>query len=148
FAGQLAPYNPYSQNILAMMQGPTGAHWLGTDDVGRDILSRLMHGGGLLLATSLESVVIGLLIGLPLGMLAGSGGGVADSVSSFLFNVLLAIPGFVILVAVVVISGNNLVLVMAVLGVLFSAVFYRLSRATTQATRALPYVDAARVAGL
>jgi peptide/nickel transport system permease protein len=148
FANQLSPDNPLNQDIFHILQKPSGAHLLGTDDLGRDILSRLMHGGGLLLATSLESVLIGLLIGVPLGMLAGYAGGLTDSVSSFLVNVLLAIPGFVILVAVVVISGNNLATVMAVLGILFSANFFRLVRSTTQASRSLPYVDSARVAGL
>jgi peptide/nickel transport system permease protein len=148
FAGQLSPYDPTSQDIFHLLRGPSGAHLLGTDDLGRDILSRLMHGGGLLLATSLESVLIGVLIGVPLGMFAGYAGGKMDSVTSFLVNVLLAIPGFVILVAMVVISGNNLVAVMAVLGLLFSANFYRLVRSTTQASRSLPYVDSARVAGL
>ena len=148
FANQVSPYNPLAQNIFQIFAKPSAAHLLGTDDLGRDILSRLIHGGGLLLATSLEAVLIGLVIGVPLGMLAGYVAGLTDSVSSFLVNVLLAIPGFVILVAIVVITGNNLVAVMAVLGVLFSAGFYRLARSTTQASHALPYVDSARVAGL
>lgn len=148
FASQLAPYSPYEQSMLETLQTPSGAHLLGTDHVGRDLLSRLLFGGNSLLLGALESVLIALAIGVPAGLYAGFRGGKTDAVSSFVANVILSIPGFVVLVAVVVITGNNLSLVMATLGVLFSASFYRLVRATTQATRSLPYVDAARVAGL
>jgi peptide/nickel transport system permease protein len=148
FRTSIAPDSPYAQNVLGTFEMPSGAHLLGTDDVGRDILSRLIYGGGPLLLCSLESVLVALAIGVPMGLQAGFRSGKTDAVSSFIANVILAIPGFVVLVAVVVITGNNLALVMAALGILFSANFYRLVRATTLATRSLPYVDAARVAGL
>jgi peptide/nickel transport system permease protein len=147
-ASLIQPYSPLAQNLLAPFQGPSSAHLLGTDDLGRDVLSRLLHGGGALMLTSLESVAIAVLIGVPLGLLAGYRGGLVDSVSSFAINVLISIPGFVILVGVVVVSNNKLTVVMGVLGVLFSANLFRLIRATTLATRSLPFVDAARVNGL
>jgi peptide/nickel transport system permease protein len=147
-ASAISPYNPLSQDLAHVFSGPSGQHLLGTDDLGRDILTRLLHGGGGLLLASLESVVIGAVIGVSLGMLAGYLGGWTDSGLSFLINILIAVPGFVILIAVTVISSNNLAIVMAVLGLLFSANFFRLTRATTQAARSLLYVDAARVAGV
>ena len=148
FASTFSPDDPLAQNILSALQTPSSSYLLGTDDIGRDILSRLMYGGGGLLITSFEAVVVAVVIGVPLGMVAGYVGHRFDSISSFAFNVLLSIPGFVILVAIVVASGNRLWIVMAVLGGLFSANFYRLVRASTQASRELPYVDAAKVAGL
>jgi peptide/nickel transport system permease protein len=148
FASQIAPYSPYAQDVLNTLAMPSGAHLLGTDDVGRDLLSRLLFGGGPLLLGSLESVLVALAIGVPAGLQAGFRAGKADAMFSFVANVVLAVPGFVVLVAVVVITGNNLAVVMAILGILFSANFFKLARASTQATRSLPYVDAARVAGL
>jgi peptide/nickel transport system permease protein len=148
FASQIAPYGPLDQDILNTLAKPSSHHLLGTDDVGRDILSRLLHGGGALMAASLEAVVVAVLIGVPLGMIAGYIGGKSDAISSFVVNVLIAIPGFVILVAIVVASGNRLWIVMGVLGVLFSANFFRLVRAATRSSRDLPYVESARVAGL
>jgi peptide/nickel transport system permease protein len=148
FRSILAPQSPYAQNVLNTFQMPSGAHLLGTDDLGRDLLSRLIYGGGPLLLCSLESVLVALAIGVPAGLQAGFRSGKTDGLLSFIANVILAVPGFVVLVAVVVVTGNDLALVMATLGILFSANFYRLVRATTLATRSLPYVDAARVAGL
>lgn len=148
FASKLAPYGPLQQDLAHMLAGPSSQHWLGTDDVGRDILSRLLYGGGGLLWASAESVVIAVVIGVAAGMIAGYSGGWRDESLSFGMNVLMAIPGFVILIAVDVASGNDLVVVMAVLGLLFSINFFRIARAATLTTRELGYVEAARVAGL
>jgi len=148
FAQLLAPYDPYSQDLGVVFQLPTGAHWLGADDLGRDMLSRLMYGGAPLLGQALIAVVVALVIGIAAGLQAGFRLGPIDRVSSFVADVILAIPGFVILVALTVITGENQIPVMAVLGVLLSASIFRLVRATTQSTRALPFVDAARVSGL
>lgn len=148
FASQLAPYDPYAQDLVSGFQGPSAAHWLGTDNLGRDMLSRLMHGGAPLLILALLSVVVAVVLGVGAGLQAGFRPGPMDSISSFVANVILAIPGFVILVALTVITGENQIPVMAVLGVLLSASIFRLVRATTQSTRAMPFVDAARVSGL
>ena len=147
-AAQLAPYDPYLQNLAANFQGPSAAHWLGTDDLGRDMLSRLIYGGAPLLLLALLSVVVAVILGVAGGLQAGFRAGPVDSIMSFVANVILAIPGFVILVALTVITGQNQIPVMAVLGILLSASIFRLVRATTQATREMPFVDAARVSGL
>lgn len=148
FAGLIAPYDPYDQDIASFLQLPNAAHLLGTDHVGRDLLSRLLFGGGPLLVGALIAVAVALLIGVPFGLQAGFRGGKVDAVASFFSDVLLAMPGFVVIIAIVVISNNELAIVMGFLGILISANFFRLVRATTTSTRALPYVDAARISGL
>ena len=140
--------HPLTQNPAAILQPPSGAHWLGTDDLGRDILARLIYGARDALALSLEVVAVSVIVGAPLGLWAGFGSRWGDWISARFADLMLAIPGIIVLLAVVTIVGNNMPTTMAVLGVLVSAGIIRLVRACTQATVKELYVDAARVSGL
>ena len=148
FAHQLAPYNPLTQNLVLSYAGPSAHHLLGTDELGRDLLSRLIYGGRVILLASAEAVAIALILGVPAGLLAGYVGGKVDAVASFVVNVLFSIPGFVVLVAVAFMTNNSIPAIMAGLGVLASATILRLVRATTQAVRSRQFVDFARTTAL
>ncbi len=148
FADQLAPHDPLKQNLRAAYQLPNATYWLGTDNLGRDILSRLMHGGAGILQGALITLAVAILIGVPLGLLAGYFGGWIDQAVSFYVNVLLSLPGFIIIVTIAFVTSNNVPLIMTALGVVFSAGLARLVRGSTQAARNLLYVDSARVSGM
>ncbi|MFC8361296.1 dipeptide/oligopeptide/nickel ABC transporter permease/ATP-binding protein [Streptomyces griseorubiginosus] len=147
-AGVIAPHDPLKQDLDHRLKGPSGTYLLGTDELGRDLLSRLLHGGGSLLVAALIPVVVAFLLGVPAGLLAGYVGGWADRVSDFVVNVLFAIPALVIVLAVAVVANNNLPVMTVVFGVIVSGGIFRLVRASTQASRDLLYVDAARVSGV
>ncbi|HAM45685.1 MAG TPA: dipeptide/oligopeptide/nickel ABC transporter ATP-binding protein, partial [Propionibacteriaceae bacterium] len=148
FADQLAPHDPLQQNLTDAYQLPNAVYWLGTDNLGRDILSRLMHGGAGVLQGALVTLVVAMLIGVPLGLLAGYFGGWIDQAVSFYVNVLLSLPGFIIIVTIAFVTSNNVTLIMVALGVVFSSGLARLVRGSTQSARNLLYVDSARVSGM
>ena len=148
FAGVLSPHDPLDQDLTQRFQLPSGTYLLGTDELGRDMLSRILHGGGELLIAALIPLAVSFLIGVPAGLFVGYVGGKADRIADFIVNVLFSIPALVIVLAVAVISDANLLMMTAVLGVVVSGGIFRLVRATTQASRDLLYVDAARVSGV
>lgn len=148
FASFFAPADPLAQDLHSALQGPSASHLLGTDELGRDLLSRLLHGGGSLLLVALIPVGVACLIGLPAGLFAGYVGKIVDTVVSFVGNVFLATPVIVAVLAAAVITNNNVAVMMVVLGVLLSAGIMRVVRSSTMSVRELLFVDAARVADL
>ncbi|WP_273692324.1 dipeptide/oligopeptide/nickel ABC transporter permease/ATP-binding protein [Ketogulonicigenium vulgare] len=148
FATQLSPYSPIENNLRATFQLPTLAHPLGTDQLGRDILSRLMHGAAEALIGSLVAVTVAVMIGLPLGLLAGYYGRWVNLITSRLADLLLTIPTIIVLLAVLAVFGNNMYFAMIALGIMLSAGFMRLATSTTQGVARELYVDAARVFGV
>lgn len=147
-ASLLAPYDPTATDLDAVLARPSGAHLLGTDNLGRDLLSRLMYGGQLSLLGVVQAVVTVLAIGVPLGLLAGFAGGWLDRLISFLVDIALAIPTLVILLVVLAIFGSNQTAAMLALGVLAAPGFARVVRGATLSVRHELYVAAARIAGL
>lgn len=148
FASVLAPYGYEDINPMDMLQGPSSKHWLGTDLIGHDILSLIMWAGKDVLFHGLIVVVIATAIGLPAGLLAGFYGGKVDMAITRVGDLLFALPGMIILIAVGAMSGNNLNIAMVVLGIMFSAGFMRQVRAAALAARGELYVDAAFVSGI
>lgn len=148
FADVLSPYSPLQNDLRATFQLPSWAHPLGTDQLGRDILSRLMHGAGEALLGSILAVVVAVAIGLPLGLLSGYYGGTISLLANRFADLLLTIPAIIVLLAVLAVFGNNMYLAMVALGVLLSAGFLRLSTSTTQGVARELFVDAARVFGV
>ncbi|MEU6261089.1 dipeptide/oligopeptide/nickel ABC transporter permease/ATP-binding protein [Streptomyces sp. NPDC047043] len=147
-ANHLGLQDPASQNLGQVLDGPSAAHWLGTDALGRDVLSRLVHGGGELLLVALIPVFVSYVVGVPLGLLAGYVGGRVDEAVGFLVNVLFSIPAVVFVLAVAAATDNNLTVMTLVMGVTGGGAIVRLVRSSTVAARNLLYVDAARVARL
>ena len=144
----LAPYNPEAPNFDVSLAGPSAAHLLGTDELGRDVLSRMLYGGQpMLLATALATAVA-VVLGASLGVLAGYRGGWAGRLIGAFGDLLLAMPLLAVLIVVLSVFPASLYPAMVPLGVLLSAGPMRVVRAATLAVREELYIDAARVAGL
>jgi peptide/nickel transport system permease protein len=147
-APAVAPFDPNASDWMAIRQAPSGAHWFGTDDLGRDVLSRVIYGARASLAAGFLSVGIALLVGLPLGMIAGYFGGVTDVVISRLTDALLACPFLVLAIALAAFLGPSLQNAMIAIGISAMPVFVRLARGQTLAVREEDYVSAAWSVGL
>jgi peptide/nickel transport system permease protein len=144
----LAPHSPAAIDLLHRLEGPSAAHLAGTDELGRDILSRLLWGARLSLAVSVSVVSVSMALGLTIGGLAGYLGGWIDTaLTTFAMNTFLALPGILLAIAFAAFLGpgfTNLVLALAVGG---WAGYARLVRAQVMAVRDREYVDAARALG-
>jgi len=144
----IAPQNPASIDLVHRLEGPSAAHWAGTDELGRDTLSRLLWGARLSLAVSVSVVSVSLALGLSIGGLAGYLGGWVDTaLTTFAMNTFLALPGILLAIAFAAFLGpgfTNLVLALAIGG---WAGYARLVRAQVLAVRDREYVDAARALG-
>lgn len=147
-ASAFSPYDPIATDLSRILELPSQDHWLGTDQLGRDVLSRLIHGAGQTLQGSFLAVGVALALGLPLGLIAGYYQGWLDSLLNRWADLLLTLPNIIILLAVLAVFGNNVTLAMVGLGILLSAGFLRLATATTKSVRSELFVDAARVFGV
>jgi peptide/nickel transport system permease protein len=144
----ISPYDPLDQNLSITLQGPTTSHWLGTDEVGRDIFSRVLYGGRVSLLAGVECVATAMILGVSGGVVAGFFGGWVSKLLDRLSDLLLATPAIIVLLTVLALYGPNITAAMITLGVLLTPDFLRLSRASTLAARAELYVDSAIVSGL
>lgn len=148
FADLVAPGSA-TFSRLDMVNAPPGAEYvLGGDGAGRDVLSRLIHASRLTLLGSLITVVVAIVIGMTAGLLAGYHGGWFDTVSGWLANLVIVLPGTIVLVCLFAVIGPNIIMSMAVLGVMFAPNFFRLVRNQVIAVKHELFVDAARVSGL
>jgi len=142
------PVDPAKQDLFARLQTPSAEHWLGTDALGRDLLSRVFVAGALpILATTLM-VFVALSIGLPLALIGAEHGGKIETAISRWAEMVMSLPGTVVLLAAIGAFGSRTYLVMIVLGVLISAPAYRIFVGVAKSTRQNLYVDAARVNGM
>ncbi len=146
-AGLIAPYDPIAQDYQSILIGPSGAHLLGTDELGRDVLSRLVYGARPSLEAGAISVSLALLLGIPMGLLAGYFRGWIDQIFMRLADTLWSFPGLVLALAVEAILGQGLVNAMVAIGVVYAPVFARLVQAQTLSAREEEYVAAARSLG-
>jgi peptide/nickel transport system permease protein len=147
FGSALAPQNPLTINSNALFQGPSKAHWLGTDYLGRDVLSRLMAGTRLSVLTALEAVGIGLLVGAPLGLATVFLGKVFDFVANRIADALLTLPSIFFVVAVTAALGNGIVQAMFPVGILLIPAFFRITRSAAIEFTGAQYVEAAELMG-
>ncbi len=146
-AGQISPYNPVAQDSDAILLGPSASHLLGADELGRDVLSRLIWGARPSLEAGAISVSLALLLGIPMGLLAGYFGKWIDQVLMRLADALWSFPGLVLALAVESILGRGLVNAMVAIGVVYAPVFARLVQGQTLSAREEEYVSAARCIG-
>jgi len=147
FGSTLAPQDPLTINASALFQGPSAAHWLGTDYLGRDVLSRLMAGTRLSVLTALEAVGIGLVAGVPLGVATVFLGRVFDFIANRVADALLTLPSVFFVVAVTAALGNGLVQAMFPVGILLAPAFFRITRSATLEFTGAQYVEAAELMG-
>lgn len=143
----IAPYSPIAQDVGNIFATPDHEHWLGTDDLGRDVLSRMIHGAPNTLYASFLAVGCAIVIGLPVGLIAGYSGGWIDDLISRMIDTLLSFPAIVLAIAVTGALGIGLTNAMISVGIVFSPQLARLVRARTLVVRQELYVDAARAFG-
>lgn len=152
FAPLLAPYEPGDQNLSVIRPGvypgPSAEHLLGVDQLGRDILSRIIYGARTSLVIGLVSLGFGAVVGLTIGSLAGAFGGPTDTVLMRLMDMMLAIPGLLLAIGVAAAIGRGLTAVMIAIGVVNVPVFARLLRSSMLSQRESDYVLAARSLGV
>jgi len=143
----LTPYEPLAIEPVDRLQPPNARHWLGTDVLGRDLFTRILFGSRVSLQTGLISVTIALLIGVPMGLLAGFYGGFTDRSLMRVVDLMLTFPGILLALVLIAILGPDLFNAMLAVGVSASPAFARVVRATVLSSREQTYVEAARAVG-
>ncbi len=147
FAPLLAPFGPLEQDLVNNYAGPSLEHPLGTDELGRDTLSRLLYGSRVSLGIAVSSVIIGVFVGAVLGLVAAYSGGVVDSVIMRVMDVMLALPGILLGIAIVVVLGNGVINTVIAVAVFSIPTFARLVRGSALAVLQLDYIMASRALG-
>jgi peptide/nickel transport system permease protein len=147
FAAFIAPYDPLEQNIIERLSPPSKDHWFGQDEVGRDILSRIIYGSRISLRVGIFTVSISLLVGLVIGSISGYYGGLVDEVFMRVVDILMAFPGILLAIAMVAVLGPNLNNVILALCLIGWVGYARLVRGQVLYLRELEYVAAARALG-
>jgi peptide/nickel transport system permease protein len=147
FAPWITPYEPTKLAILDRMQSPRAAHWFGTDELGRDILARVIYGARASLLAGAISVGIALSIGVPLGLLSGYRGGFIDALISRMTDAMLACPFLILAIALAAFLGPSLGNAMIAIGISATPIFVRLTRGQVMSVKVEDYVEAARAMG-
>ncbi|MBM7570046.1 nickel transporter permease [Aquibacillus albus] len=146
-ASLIAPHDPYEIDLLNKLQQPSMEHWLGTDDKGRDVLSRLLYGAQLSLGVGFASLFLGAFFGIILGIVAGYYGKWIDTIIMRFIDILLAFPGILLALAIVAALGSSLINVTIAVGIFTIPVFARIVRGSTLSVKKLEYIDAVRSLG-
>lgn len=147
FAPLLAPYSPAQQNADRRLEGPSSAHLLGTDEFGRDVLSRIISGTRIELSVALPAVLVSLAVGLLLGMTAGYVGGRVDRVVVVILDSIQAFPAVILALALLALLGPSLQNLIAVIAVAFSPQYARVARASVLKLKQEPFMEAERSLG-
>jgi peptide/nickel transport system permease protein len=147
FAPWLAPYDPVATNWSAIRAAPSAVHWFGGDELGRDVLSRIIWGARASILAGVVSVSISLSLGVPIGMLAGYAGRWIDALISRITDAMLACPFLILAIALAAFLGPSLSNAMIAIGISATPVFIRLTRAQVLSAKSEDYVEAARALG-
>ena len=147
FASVISPYDPLQQDIINSLQPPSAAHFFGTDELGRDIFSRILYGSRISLTVGLIAVSISSVVGCALGAIAGYYGGVLDNVIMRCTDVLMAIPSILLNISIVAALGTGLQNVMIAIGISSVPAYCRIMRASLLSLKDQEFVDASRAAG-
>jgi ABC-type dipeptide/oligopeptide/nickel transport system permease subunit len=148
FAPLLAPFDPLAQGVGKPLEGPSAAHWAGTDSFGRDILSRIIYGARVALVVGIVAVLLAMVIGVTLGLISGYYGGVVDIVIMRIMDGLFAFPIIILAIAMMAVMGFGVRNVIIAVAVGFIAPFARVTRGDVLAVKEEPYIEAARLAGV
>jgi peptide/nickel transport system permease protein len=143
----IAPYDPLKQSWSLVRKAPSALHWFGTDEVGRDIMSRVIFGARASLSAGIISVGIALCVGVPLGIVAGYLGGWIDALISRLTDAMLATPFLILAIALAAFLGPSLGNAMIAIGITATPIFIRLTRGQVMAVKVEDYIEAARSVG-
>ncbi len=147
FAPLIAPFDPYAINAKIILQAPSSAHWMGTDEFGRDILSRIIFGSRISLYVGMFAVGLGTVVGAVFGLISGYFGGKTDYIIQRVTDTLMAIPMLVLALAMVAVLGSSLQNVVIALSIAIAPTASRVVRSSALSLREVPFVDAARNLG-
>jgi peptide/nickel transport system permease protein len=143
----ISPYDPSLQTWSAVRKAPSALHWFGTDDVGRDVLARVIYGARASLMAGIISVAIAIALGVPAGLIAGYVGGFVDALFGRITDAMLACPFLILAIALAAFLGPSLGNAMIAIGITTTPIFVRLTRAQVMAVKVEDYVEAARAVG-
>jgi ABC-type dipeptide/oligopeptide/nickel transport system permease subunit len=147
FAPLIAPRDPNATNLIRQFEPPSNLNFFGTDELGRDLFSRVLYGGQTALLTALGAVVLAAGVGVPLGLISGYFGRWVDALTMRVIDVLLAIPAILIALGLIAMFGRGTVNVIVAVGIVNIPAFARLTRATTLAVKEQDYVHATQAMG-
>jgi peptide/nickel transport system permease protein len=147
FAPLLAPYDPYQQDLTSLLQHPSAQHWLGTDEIGRDVLSRLIYGSRTSLMVGVVAVGVAAVFGVTLGLISGYFGGWPDTIIMRIIDALMAIPGLVLALVFAAVLGGGLTNIMIAVGISLVPTYCRLMRGLVLAVKQSDYILAAHSLG-
>ncbi|MFT4288415.1 ABC transporter permease [Nocardioides sp.] len=147
FGPLISTHDPDKQDLINQLQGPSGAHWLGTDVYGRDVFSRLVSATRVTLVAIVQALVLASALGIPMGLVAGYAGGVLDAVLSRISDAILALPPLILAIAIVGILGPGLTNAMLALGIVLAPPQFRLARGAAQSVASETYIEACRALG-
>ena len=148
FAPWVTPYSPYDLDVADMLQAPSATHWLGTDEIGRDVLSRTVCAARISLQVGLVAVAVGLFGGLLIGVVAGYWGGILDLALMRAMELLFSFPAILLAIVLMAVLGTSILNAMVAIGIIFIPGFARLARVSTQKVLRQSYIDAARTIGM
>jgi peptide/nickel transport system permease protein len=146
-ANAVAPYGVNDIDVPAALQSPSGAHWFGTDDLGRDVLSRVLVATQASMRVAVVSVAFAVIVGVSIGLVAGYRGGWLDTVFMRVVDVMFAFPVLLLALAVVAILGPGVTTTTLAIGIVYTPIFARVARASTLSVRVEPYVAVSRTMG-
>ncbi len=146
-APYIVPHDPLKQDLTKVMLPPSAEHWLGTDELGRDIFSRLLMGTQSAIKAGLFAILIPLCIGVPMGIISGYLGGIVDDIFMRIVDGIIAIPAILLALGITGALGISLWNAMIAIGIVFTPQFARLARGQTLQVRSEPYVEAAKISG-
>ena len=147
-AHRIAPYDPYTLDVLVMLQGPSPAHWLGTDELGRDVLSRMIHASRISITVGLVAVAIGAVGGTLVGILAAHFGGPVDALLMRFMDIVFCFPAILLAVILMANLGTSVLNAMLAIGIIFIPGFARLTRAVAQTVQRQAFLEAAICLGM
>ena len=148
FGRFVVPLDPNASEFTSLLAGPSARHWFGTDELGRDTLSRVVAGSGIALAVAMLSVAIAMVLGVLIGVVAGYFGGLVDTVLNRSQDVLFAFPTLLLAIIIVAVLGPGLFNAVLAIAIVYTPRFARIARASALGIKTSEYLDAARLAGV
>lgn len=147
-ADVISPYSPYDIDVANKLQPPSRAHWLGTDEIGRDVLSRIIHAARISVKVGTVAVSVGLIGGAIIGITAGYFGGVMDMALMRFMELLFSFPAILLAIVLMAVLGTSILNAMTAIGIIFIPGFSRLARAATREVLRQQYIEAAHTIGM
>jgi len=143
----LSPYNPSKTRVGEPLLSPSSEFLFGTDDLGRDMFSRVLSGGGIMLQVSILSVFVCIMIGVPLGLFSSYTGGAVDKFVNLIMDSVYAFPGLILAIALTIVFGTGVINMAVSIAVVYVPSYFRVIRSQVLSIKELPYVEAANAAG-